>query len=732
MDKKVTNQLNIEITKGTFVDEGEGVVSFPNGLTITDDSQQRNGTRYDINTLDISRYGGQLTGDHKDELGSLIGETIDTVKLNGRVVVNKIRYAIQENPYARLAYNLLVGGFSKNFSTETIGPAPDQEGVYRNAELVGLSQVVTQNNYNAHVNQLVHNSLEQSKQDGLDVSGIEEKVLNHVEDEHKMEEKDKKVETETKETETKNNEVEETKVQETKEESTEKKAPAVEEAQKEDGKKIVETPHAPESEEAETKKAEEQKETESKEAENKVDEKEVEKEEAPEDKDEKETNKKEEKMDEKDKKVETPNSLTADQVSEIVANALKPFATEFATLKEEAKNAFDASAKEPEFKTGDKEEKATNKYAEMPFEERYNLQVNSAWNAVKLNDVAAWQTLREINQVNLDALKEKGIAKNAISLDDLGNFVIAPEMYTEIVGHRNDYTGILNATEWRETLSLEFAWLQRVGDIDMKNVAIGVDLGSGLDGNDDARLKPISEYSAIPKKSQLEELAAVTVVATSATRFAAVDLLQDAAQGYRTDYDRKRAQLVIAKLEGAVDETGYSVPYNPSNDVDALTAWLQAITAISDTTLNGTLIFNARTFAELKSRALKAGANGPLSEILTTGDLPTVWGYRFVVVPNDLMPSLGGNEVVNHLVEGVPKRINHAVFFADLTTFTGRTSGGLQYDVSNSASYESAGVVKSAYQRNELVLRGSFFRGGAVKDVQVVAGVRQGSGANAS
>jgi hypothetical protein len=418
--------------------------------------------------------------------------------------------------------------------------------------------------------------------------------------------------------------------------------------------------------------------------------------------------------------------MTKDEMTEVFNSLLKPIAAEIASVREEAKNAFDASAKEPEFKKEDTEV-AKNDYKSMDFEDRYQAQVDAAWNYLQNGNIAAGETLRAINQVNLDALKDAKIAKNSISLEELGNFVIAPEMYNEIAGHRNDYTAILNATEWRETLSLEFAWLERVGDIDMKSVAL-----NATEDDADANLKPISEYSAVPRKSQLEELAAVTVVATSLTRFAAVDLLADAAQGYRNDYDRKRAQLVIAKLEQAIDKTGYSTGYAPASDVDALTAWIEAVTDISDTTLNGTLIFNARTFAELKSRALKAGANGPLSEILTTGELPTVFGYRFIIVPNDLMPSLGGSESIAHIIEGVSVPINHAVYFADLTTFTGRTSGGLQYDVSNSAPYEVNGVTRSAYQRNELVLRGSFFRGGAVKDIQVVSGVRQGASANVS
>jgi hypothetical protein len=65
--------------------------------------------------------------------------------------------------------------------------------------------------------------------------------------------------------------------------------------------------------------------------------------------------------------------------------------------------------------------------------------------------------------------------------------------------------------------------------------------------------------------------------------------------------------------------------------------------------------------------------------------------------------------------------VNHAVFYANLSNFTGRTSGGLQYDLSTDAAYEDGGTVKSAYQRNELVLRGSFFRGGAIKDTDQVS-----------
>ena len=725
MKNKVTNQLSVQVERSSFIDEGDGVVSFPGGLTITDNTEQRNGTRYDIDSMEIDRYGGQLTGDHEDKLSSLIGEVSGVKKDGPKVTIEKIRYAITQNPYAQLAYDLLTGGFSKNFSIETIGTYPDDNGVYWDAELVGLSQVVTQNNYNASLNKLVHNSLERSKQNGLDVEGIEERILgehaeavekqkNDIKSQTKTEDNEKtpvqestidvKVKVDSSEIEnaialadklqeklSQTNNKQENKM----DEETKVETPVVEEPK-------VETPEV-ETPEVETPKTEEVKE-------------EVQAEETV------ETPVEETKV---EQPTVDPNAL-AEAVKNAVAEATTTLKADFdkqlEEAKAEAKNAFDKSAKEPTFKKEEtsKVEKTENKYAKMSSDDRYNVQVAAAWNAVKGQSIVAWDELRQINEVNLDALKAEGIVKNSITLADLGNFVISPELYTQIVGTRNDYTGLLAATQWAETDSIEFAWTERVGDINMQNVAF-------CDDGEDGNLKPISEYGTRVHKEELEELAAVTPICNAVTRFAAVDLLQDAAQGYRTDYDRKRAQLVIAKLEQAVDATGNSVAYSPANDTDALVVWLQALTEISDQVMNGVLIFNNRTFSELKTRALKAGVTGPLAEVLTGGGLQTIFGFNFLIVPNDLMPTLGGSDSVTVQVNGENVAINHAVFYADLSQFRGKTSGGLQYDVSSQAAYEDNGVVKSAYQRNELVLRGSFFRGGAFLDRTRVAGIRQGA-----
>ncbi len=55
--------------------------------------------------------------------------------------------------------------------------------------------------------------------------------------------------------------------------------------------------------------------------------------------------------------------------------------------------------------------------------------------------------VQEINEINLNALKEAGIARNSMTITSMGNFVMPPEMYEKIVGSQSDYSGLLEATE---------------------------------------------------------------------------------------------------------------------------------------------------------------------------------------------------------------------------------------------------------------------------------------------
>lgn len=724
MTKIQKHHVGVLVEKNAFIDEGDGKVIFPKGLPITDSSVQRNGTSYDIATMDISEYKGQVTANHIDTLENIIAKVEGVEKTKNKVLVKSIQYAVKENPLARLAYNLLVNGFSTDFSIETYGPYPGDEGIYMNSKLIGLSQVVVGNNKGAAVNAIVKNSLEQSKEDGLDTAEVEKLVETEIEttisaehtDDTPAESKEAKESREAEET-AKQAEIE----AEAKKAAEEAKALKDKEQKENNNKKeneemkfvtiknsrdfavVVKYKNAS-GEEVETT-LEPAKTVDVSEDQQAAVETQVKEAEAP--------------RDEEAEKAATDAARKAEEKAEnalsaAVKSAISPLQGEYQKLKE----AFDKLAEEPKFVPADKKGKTDNKFADMGYKERHGKQINAAWEYLKLGRIESATVLNEINEVNLEALKADKKVENSMSISDFGNFVISPELLTEIQGYRTDYSAVIAATDWRETLSLEFAWMKRSGDINMT----GVDLEPGEDG--DGNLKPISEYTAEPQVSKLEELAAVTPVCNAATRFLAVDLLSDVARGYRNDYDRKRAQLFVARLEQAVDANPTnSIDYTVGVTAESLVAWSQLWTKVAETTVNGTFVFNTATFSVIQQAAVQAGSNGPLANIFVTGAVPSIFGRPYIVVPNELMPTLNTGETKTFVVEGANVVIQHAVFYLDLNNFTGRTSGGLQYDLSTEAAYEVNGVVKSAYQRNELVLRGSFFRGGAVLDDARVSGM---------
>lgn len=611
------NQYGIQLEKNAFIDKGEGFVEFPQGLPITDDTEQRNGTRYDIKSMDISEYKGNLTANHSMDIREIIGKVKGIKKKSSKVVIEGIQFATKENALALYAYNMLKGGYLTDFSIETFGPYPDEEGIYHNSKLVGLSAVVVGNNRSARINeveQIVINSLNEAKRIGLDTKEVETLCYNT----------DTSINNST-------NDMEEE-------------------------KKPVEAPQEPKAPETPT---------------------------------------------------PTPPA-TGEQLEAVIKNAVAPFAEK---IKELESKIFDNSAKEPEFKKA--MNKTSTELSGMNYKERHGKQINLAWEMLKNHSPEAGQKLVDINKFHLEKLQESGIVSNTITIADMGNFVISPELLSDIEGHRSDFAPLISKLDYRETLSLQMAWLSRSGDISMTEVETCDD---GANGN----LKPISEYSATINTSNLHELAAVTPVCNAATRFLAADLLADVAAGYRNDYDRKRAQLYIARLQQAVNATGNVVTYSTTSDVNALKSFVDTWGLMTEEIANGTFIFNQRTYAELVKRIVGAGISGPLAGVFTTGDQPMLLGRPYVVVPNELLPDLNTAGTKSFTVEGAAVSINRAVFYTDLTAFTGRTSGGLMYDLSTEAAYEDGATVKSAFQRNELVLRGSFFRGGAVKDTDKV------------
>lgn len=626
--KEGKHQVTFSLDTNAIKDDGEGHIKFTKPLVITDDTVQRNGTKYDIASMDISEYKGQLTANHSSRIEEIIGRVDSVRKVKNKVVIDGIDFAINENALARYAYNMLRNGYLTDFSIETYGPCPDEEGVYKDAKLVGLSVVVVGNNKSAAINDLAISTIEEAKKDGLDTSIVENNFVCY---------------------------------------------------DKNDGKS---TPSI------------NNKENDMPKAEEKAQEKEV-----------------------KEAKAENTAEKTEDKKVEKEDNALEESLKVMSEkLEKIEKQMFNQSAKEPEFKKAPASNGVKNELSDIHWRERHAQQINHAWNWLKQGSEADHKKLMDINEFHLESLKKKGLVQNAVSLEDFGNFVISEEMITEIQGHRSNYQPFLSRLDWRETLSLQMAWLKRSGDIDMQEVEM-------CDDDADGNLKPISDYSAGIETADLHELAAVTPVCNAATRFLAADLLGDVAAGYRTDYDRKRAELVIARFQQAVDSTGNTITYTTDTDANALEAFINTWSLAAEEIMNGTFIFSAASYGELVRRLVGAGINGPLGNVFTTGDQPMILGRPYIIVPNDLMPPLNTAETRTHTVEGVNVSITQGVFYADLSTFTGRTSGGLQYDLSTDAAYEEDGIVKSAFQRNELVLRGSFFRNGAVKDEDLVVGL---------
>lgn len=628
------------------VDQGDGVVFFNKPLTITSQTEQWNGTVYDIETMDVSAYKGLLTIDHSESVKDIVGKIVGLKKEEKKVTIDGIDFAVGSSALAMWAKEMLLGGYVTDFSIETIGPLPDENNVYKNSKLIGLSMVIVGNNKLATVGSLTQKIFNDAKKNGLEVNTLENFLGLSI---------DKSVTlADTANMKYKN-------IKNTRDFAVpvSYKNAADENATitllPNDGVDVTE-------DQAESVQAQ------------------IDKAEAP-----------------------VKKESESEQINKDLMEKMEKL----------EKTIFDNAAKEPEFKKINVT-KTEQEFKGMNYKERAGKQINCAWEMLKGNNMEAGRKLYELNVFHVDELKKAGKIDNSVTIGDFGNFVISPELLRDIEGHRSNFTPLLSRLDYRETLSLQMAYLKRNGDVDMSEVEMCDD---GADGN----LKSVSDYTADITTKNLHELAAVTPVCNSATRFLAVDLLADVTQGYRTDYDRKRAQLFIARLQQAVNSTGNKVAYNKTSDVTSLKSWIETWIKVQEEIMNGVFIFSQKTYGELLMGAIGAGINGPLAGLFTTGDQPLIAGAPYIIVPNELLPTLNSGETKSFVVEGTSVTIDQAVFYVDLNTFTGRTSGGLMFDLSTEAAYEENGTVKSAFQRNELVLRGSFFRNGAVKDEDKVA-----------
>jgi HK97 family phage major capsid protein len=659
----IKHTSTVHVEENSFVaDDATATITFPEGQVVTDDSDQRNGTRYDIDSMQIE-FNGSVTADHAGTLSSIIAKT-SLFKRGRQVVMNAIQFAVNENPYAQIAYDLYKGGYAKDFSIETYGPWPDENGLIVNSKLSGLSGVVTGNNKTATVNSIVQNSLATARKNGLDTKEAEKTFA--VEDDEGKKPKEADQQTNNK----KENEMKFVTIKNSRDF-------AVKVKYKNASDEEVETELAPG---AGVDVAEEQKD---------AVEKQVTDAKAP----------------EAPKKEENQNQAADVNALSVSVNKMSE---EFASFK---KNMLDEAAKEPVFKlnNGNRATRRNGVKAseleKMDWRERTALQIQSLHSSFKGNTDAA-AVANAINAFHLEDLQGAGLASNALDLPDIGNFVIPKEMVREIKEQPSNYQPILDLFHFDETMSLETAMIKGTGEIEMQDVEMN-------DNGDDTDLKPVSTPTFDTDNQFLKEFAAVTPVKASAIRFAAVDLVGHLTKLYKRAYDRKLAQSVIGRLQLAVDGNGHAVPYDYSaGSVEALISLIEAWSEVAEHTPGGVYTLTMKSYLHLMAMALRSGTNGPLATIFTKGpgEIPLFLSRPYAIAPSDLMPNLNSTATKSWSFEGQNVTVNSGVLYADPADFNGKVSGGLNFQVSDVASYEQGNTVKSSFQRDELVFRGYGYR----------------------
>lgn len=677
-DEAEKHTTTFQLDSNAFVaDDATGILNFPMGQVVTDDTAQRNGTAYDIPSMDISEFNGSVTADHAGTLGSIIGKT-SLSKRGNQVIMNAMQFATQENPLAQVAYDLYKNGYAKDFSIETYGAPPDENGVYMNAKLCGLSGVVTGNNKSATVNSLVSNSLATARKNGLDTTEAEQTLGVKVpEDEPEPQEVQHNI-----------NHKQEDDMKFVTVENSRDFAVAI--SYKNAAGKDTETELAPG---ATLDVAEDQKEA-------------------------------------IEKQINDAKDAAAEQNAiEAAINKVMDARDQKLDdrLKEFEKNLLDRAAEEPAFHPTTGENRngilTGNKLEDMGWQDRTVMQIQSMAAALK-GDPEANKRVWAINNHNLNELKKTDKKYNALSLTDLGNFVIPPEMITQIFGHVSNFQPLLDKFNFQETLSLVTSYITRTSEVDMEDVDIDSD--ADVDGD----LKPISKPNYQTHTANLMEFASVTPVDASAIRFSAADIMQDVTAQYKRAYDRALARSVIGRLELAVQGNGQSEAFNVTtgNDggIGALTSMLDIWSPIVEWVPDGVFLMTRATQLQLMKYALEAGPNGPLANIFTTGTTGDLFfNLPYVVVPTAVMPSLNtatGNQPT-FTFEGQTVTVHSSILLANPDNFMGRVSGGLQFQVSTEAAYEESGTVKSAFQRDKLVFRGYGYRKSAVTLPSDVAAV---------
>lgn len=666
-------------------------ILFDEPQVITDGTVQKDGSYYDIPSLDIASWNGKVMADHDYSFSKRLGTAIGAQKdlANNRVTIAGIKFS-RNNPEAQLAMDMAVEGLIE-FSTGTLGWT-EEDGRRENHQIYELSIVGVGNNDNTHMNEA--DLLAVAAQNGIDLS-----KYNLKSKEHNSMKKFRIYNV--------NAFAAKVKFKNEAGEDTEVEVPAGSSAE-------VETT------------------TPQEEVQKQVDEAQAPAADKPADKPADDTNTNAVSVEDFKQLQTTLNTLVQNMNTPV-----KPSAG-----AHDDKNDLGAS-------TNAVKEKVKN----MSAGHRLYRQIMLERNGMKNSEEFA-----ELNAFNTAQLAEKGIAnvedfgsQNAMddSAGSLGGLIPPYELLDRIVQCETNYDRFL-AVFGFEDAGLSYGWNIGIGDIDF--APTGYCAPSAQDGVE----------VGLENRTQ-ERLATHSVICNKVSRFSPVNVINHVATRYQQAYKRALVAFALAEMQVAVDKrvtgwdrsSGTDIAADPTGSVDYPAAGQSArievavslFTGLADCVMGGVYVMNAQTAAKLILDFNLTGQGASQSNTGTTfvnnyAALGVALGGEVVVVPNNMLPTLGTNSTVTVLRStegGGNVTIDHAIFYTSAENWYGVTNGALQFDVDSFGSYEvtvqktvtggGGGTVtvtetRSAKQRGETVLFGEMYRGGGILDFRQIGGVK--------
>lgn len=667
-------------------------ILFDEPQVITDGTVQKDGSYYDIPSLDIASWNGKVMADHDYSFSKRLGTAIGAQKdlANNRVTIAGIKFS-RNNPEAQLAMDMAVEGLIE-FSTGTLGWT-EEDGRRENHQIYELSIVGVGNNDNTHMNEA--DLLAVAAQNGIDLSKYNLKSKEH-------------------------NSMKKFRIY-----NVNAFAAKVKFKNEAGEDQEVEVP-AGSSAEVETTTPQEEVQ------------KQVDEAQAP----------------AADKPADKPADAPA--TNAVSVEDFKQLQTTLNTLVANMNTPVKPSAGAHEDKNdlGASTNAVKEKVKSMNAGQRLYRQIMLERNGMKNSEEFA-----ELNVFNTAQLAEKGIANvedfggSANAMDDsagsLGGLIPPYELLDRIVQCETNYDRFLQVFGF-EDAGLSYGWNIGIGDIDF--APIGYCAPSAQDGVE----------VGLENRTQ-ERLATHSVICNKVSRFSPVNVINHVATRYQQAYKRALVAFALAEMQVAVDKrvtgwdrsSGTDIAADPSGSVDypaagqsaRIEAAVSLFTGLADCVMGGVYVMNAQTAAKLILDFNLTGQGASQSNTGTTfvnnyAALGVALGGEVVVVPNNMLPTLGTNSTVTVLRStegGGNVTIDHAIFYTSAENWYGVTNGALQFDVDSFGSYEvtvqktvtggGGGTVtvtetRSAKQRGETVLFGEMYRGGGILDFRQIGGVK--------